>query len=59
MLIYLAGSPDLKHDQWRVPGEEIVTTRENTLLLAFRIDLDKVRRRPTARGIFAIEAGDA
>src|ERR1700676_4979080 len=41
-----------------MPGKEIATASENTLLLAFRIDLDKIRRRPGPRGVFAIEAGD-
>src|SRR5215831_14369158 len=31
---------------------------ENAVLLALRIDLDKIRRRPTARGVFPIETGD-
>jgi hypothetical protein len=39
-----------------VPGEEITTTRENALLLALRVDLNKIRRRPITHGVLAIEA---
>src|SRR5262249_13234179 len=46
MFINLVARLNLKHDQRRVSREEIVTTGENAVLLALRIDLDKIRRRP-------------
>jgi len=59
VFIHLLAGLDLEHDQRRVAGKEIAAAGDDVLLLAFRIELHEVRRRPASCRVFAIQAGDA
>ena len=59
LFIYLVARLDFKHDERRMPGEEIPTPGQNAFFLTFRVDFDEIRRWPAPRCVFAIEACNA